>query len=78
MSESCVLNQRAFGAVQYNGLVVPDYVLLLILHLSINIVSHHPPPGQYRGKEGYLPCFDTETCPISGEFDSNQYAQKVV
>ena len=45
----------------------------LIMHLSI-LRPTTPHPGYIGGKVGRLPCFDTKTCPICGEFDHLSYA----
>ena len=43
------------------------------MHLSI-LCPTTPHPGYIGGKVGHLPCFDTKTCPICGEFDRLSYA----
>ena len=42
------------------------------MHLSI-LRPTTPHPGYIGGKVGHLPCFDTKTCPICGEFDRLSY-----
>ena len=49
--------------------IIPPVEVVRVTYLcTYQYCAPLPLPGNIGGKEGHLPCFDTETCPTSGEF----------